>query len=183
MKSTEENSGTTETITELVTALSEGERTTYCEILRSAIIPITDFENHHSWSNECYTRNCLADTENFELILLCWQAGQFSPIHDHGGEECWVKIIDGDFKETIYTQNPNGNLERVRSNYAKTDDITYMTDTMGFHRLKNQSSQRSLSLHLYAKPIRNCQIFDEQSDTLVKKELFYDTMLLGDKQD
>jgi cysteine dioxygenase len=175
LKSIEQNPETIQTINELVTALSEGERTTFCEILRSAKIPISDFEDHQMWSKECYTRNCLADTPQFELILLCWEPQQFSPIHDHGGEECWVKIIDGDFKETIYNKNNKGNLTRIRTNFAKPNDITYMTDSMGFHRLKNESNKRGLSLHLYAKPIRNCQVFDENSDALVNKELSYDS--------
>jgi len=32
-----------------------------------------------------------------------------------------------------------------------------------------------MSLHLYAKPIRNCNIFNEVSKTFENKELDYDT--------
>ena len=63
------------------------------------------FEIFCSWSESTYTRNCIFENERFELILICWQSSQKTPIHDHGGEECWVKFIDGEFKETIYKSN------------------------------------------------------------------------------
>ena len=100
-----------------------------------------------------------------------------TPIHDHGGEECWVKIIHGEFKETIYKLDEAGELKTVKSVTAKTGDITYMIDFMGCHRLENIHSERSLSLHLYAKPIRNCQLFDENSKTFVSKNMSYDTCM------
>jgi cysteine dioxygenase len=109
------------------------------------------------------------------LILICWCEGQRTPIHDHGGEECWVKVIEGEFKETIYKQNEAGELNFVKSSISKSNEITYMKDFMGFHRLENLSNKRSMSLHLYAKPIRKCKMFDEKSGTFMNKDLVYDT--------
>ena len=57
---------------------------------------------------------------------------------------------------------------------SKPSDISYMIDSMGFHRLENIHNERSMSLHLYAKPIRNCQLFDENSKTFVSKKMSYD---------
>ena len=93
-----------------------------------------------------------------------------------GGEECWVKIIDGECRENIYEVNEVGDLKNVRSTVAKTNDITYMIDFMGYHNLENLSNKRSMSLHLYAKPIRNCKVYDETSKTFVKKDLVYSTI-------
>ena len=81
------------TINELITSLIEEERTEYDEIIRSIKIPSNSFNDFCSWSSETYTRNCIVQNEKFELILLCWEQGQSTPIHDHGGEECWVKVI------------------------------------------------------------------------------------------
>ena len=112
----------------------------------------------------------------FELVLLCWKAGQITPIHDHGGEECWVKIIDGEFKEVIYQLDDAEELKMVKSAVAKTNDITYMIDFMGFHSLENLSDKKSMSLHLYAKPIRSCNSYDEESGKLINRELVYTTV-------
>ena len=161
---------------ELITALSEEERTKYNDIIRSMKIPKSVFENFCSWSNESYTRNCIIENEKFELILLCWNVGQSTPIHDHGGEECWVKIIEGEFRETIYKKNEANELKIVKSAISKSNDITYMIDFMGFHCLENLSKGKSISLHLYAKPIRNCKIFDENSRKFVSKNMVYTTV-------
>ena len=164
-----------QSLDELITALSEGERTTYNHIIRSMKFPENAFENYCSWSDECYTRNCIVENEKFELILICWCEGHRTPIHDHGGEECWVKVIEGEFKETIYKKNEEGELVSVKSSISKQNEVSYMKDFMGFHQLENLSNKRSMSLHLYAKPIRACNVFDENLKTFVRKDLGYDT--------
>ncbi|NOQ74869.1 MAG: hypothetical protein GQ574_22840 [Crocinitomix sp.] len=176
MTSTEHTTETFQSLDELVSALSEGERTTYDNIIRSTNLPSSIYENFCSWSDKSYTRNCIIDTEKFELILLCWEPGQMTPIHDHGGEECWVKVISGEFRETIYQENEAGELTVVKSAVAKTNDITYMIDFMGFHSLENLSNERSMSLHLYAKPIRSCNSYDAISGEFVNKDLVYNTV-------
>ena len=165
-----------QSLNELVTALSEGERTTYNNIIRSMNIPSSVFNNYCSWSDDSYTRNCIVDNEKFEVILLCWEPGQKTPIHDHGGEECWVAVIEGEFKETIYQLNNDDELKVVKSAIAKTNDVTYMIDFMGFHRLENLSNKRSMSLHMYAKPIRSCNMYDEKSGKIISRELVYTTV-------
>lgn len=176
MNSSKQLPQTDQKLNDLITALSEGERTTFNDIIRSANLPKSAFEEYSSWSNECYTRNCIIENEKFELILLCWEKGQMTPIHDHGGEECWVKIIKGEFKETIYNADKNEGLSVIKSFISKPNDISYMIDFMGFHSIENLSNQRSMSLHLYAKPIRNCNIFDEESKQFLRKNLAYDTL-------
>ena len=176
MNSNEHIPSTFQSIDELVTALSEGERTKYNNIVRSIELPVSAFENYCSWSDESYTRNCIVDDEKFELILLCWEPGQITPIHDHGGEECWVRIIEGDFRETIYKDDAAGDLNKVKSSVAKANDVTYMIDFMGFHSLENLSNKRSMSLHLYAKPIRSCNMYDKNTGKLVNKDLVYNTI-------
>jgi len=176
LNSNDSNSKEIQSVDALITALTEEDCRNYMNIVRSVNIPSAAFEPFCSWSPEKYTRNCIVENEKFELILLCWEQGQVTPIHDHGGEECWVKIIQGTFKETIYKMDDNGELTPIRTGNSAVGDISYMIDFMGFHRLENTDSQRSLSLHLYAKPIKNCQMFDEASKKLVRKELVYTTV-------
>jgi cysteine dioxygenase len=85
-------------------------------------------------------------------------------------------VIEGEFKETVYKKDDEGELMVVKSSIAKQNDVTYMKDFMGFHRLENLSNKRSMTLHLYAKPIRTCNVFDENSKTFVNKNMGYDTI-------
>lgn len=176
MNFNEENQASHQSLNELVTALDEEERSTYSNIIRSIKLSSDIFEDYCSWSKESYTRNCIVENEKFELILLCWEKGQFTPIHYHGGEECWVKIIQGEFRETIYKEDESGELQAIKSSISKTGDVSYMIDFIGCHRLGNLSDERSMSLHLYAKPIRSCKIFDENSGKFVHKDMVYHTV-------
>ncbi|WP_115462177.1 cysteine dioxygenase [Winogradskyella aurantiaca] len=163
------------TLDDLITALLEEDKTTYNYLIKSISLEAKDFDAYTSWSKDCYTRNCVVNNEKFELVLICWGPGQMTPIHDHGGEECWVKVIEGELEEVIYKKNKNNDLVAVRSSISKPNQVTYMKDFMGFHSLQNVSESRSLTLHLYAKPISSCNILDEDSNTFVRTELFYHT--------
>lgn len=164
-------------INELVKELiDEEERTKFANIFHSIKIPSSVFKAYCTWSNETYTRNCIEENDQFELILLCWEKDQKTSIHDHNGEECWVKFIQGEFKESIFKEDELGGLELISSSISKTGDIAYISDNIGCHRLENISGNRSISLHLYAKPIRSCRIYDENSRKFIRKSLSYDTV-------
>ena len=167
---------TYQSLNELVSALTEEEKTDYNGIIRSTNLPSSIFEDYCSWSLESYTRNCIVENDKFELILLCWEKGQITPIHDHGGEECWVKVIKGELRETVYEVDEAGELSTLKSTISNTGDISYMIDFIGFHSLENLSDKRSMSLHLYAKPIRCCNTFDEALGKFISKDLVYNTV-------
>ena len=174
MTSKKETHKTYQSLSELVTILSNEESVNYADIFRSIELTEGAFEDCVSWSDESYTRNCIAENGKFELLLLCWEKGQATAIHDHGGEECWVKVIEGELSDTIYKVDKFGKFNDVSSNISKKGDVSYMADFIGFHRLENLSETRSMSLHLYAKPIKSCNTFDEGARKLVPKDLAYD---------
>jgi cysteine dioxygenase len=164
------------TLDKVVTALLEEDKATYSDIFNSIDLPENAFEPCSFWCSEKYTRNCIIENDEFELILICWEKGQITPIHDHGGEECWVKVVQGELKETIYKMDGAGELNKVKSSNLKAGDVSYMIDFMGCHCLGNLTGDRCMSLHLYAKPIRNCQLFDERTKKFTQKKLSYSTV-------
>lgn len=160
----------------LIELLLSNDVSTYHALGNRVAIPAKEFEDFSTWSEACYTRNCLYCNDSFELILLCWEPGQVTPIHDHGGEECWVKIVQGKFKETIYEANHNGEPVVQKVLFSTAGDLTYMVDQMGCHQLENISNTRAMSLHLYAKPITSCNIFVDDDATFQVKEMEYDAV-------
>jgi cysteine dioxygenase len=170
---------TTQTIqsfTELITTLSEEERTNYVEILHSLSIDPAEVDSYHSWSDKKYTRNCVVENDAFELILICWEPGQSTPIHDHGGEKCWVYVMEGAIKEILYDKVADGEPMVKRSTTSKVGDVSFISDVMGCHSLENPTDSRACTLHLYAKPIRNCNVYDESIGEFANRELSYDTV-------
>ena len=165
-----------QSLDELNTALSQTDKASYCDIIRAINFSLKELSKYSSWSEDYYTRNCIFNTDKFELILICWCKGHKTPIHDHGGEECWVKVISGQIEEVIYRKNENNKLTVLKTLVSKKNQVTYMKDFMGVHSLENISDKRSMTLHLYAKPIRKCNVFDEDSKTFINKEMVYHTI-------
>lgn len=71
-----------------------------------------------------YTRTLVGFDSHFVALLLCWEKGQRSPIHDHAGASCWVKMLAGDLEEVLYERSTDGKLEELQHTLfrAGTDD-------------------------------------------------------------
>lgn len=58
----------------------------------------------HRDKSRNYTRNLVDDGNGkyFNLMILCWNEGKSSPIHDHAGAHCIMKVLAGELTETQY---------------------------------------------------------------------------------
>jgi len=66
--------------------------------------------------SKLYTRNLVAtDDETFTLILMCWNAGKESPIHDHPCDGCWMHVCEGSVRETRYVKHDGSEALRCVS--------------------------------------------------------------------
>eukprot|EP01137_Pigoraptor_chileana_P001966 Opistho-2@40253 len=86
-----------------------------------------------------------------------------SSVHDHAGSHCIMKILDGEIRETLYDPPKDGvPLNATRVLDYKRDQVTYIHDKIGLHRVENVSHTKgALSLHLYSPPFEFCKTFDE----------------------
>ncbi|KAL3790894.1 hypothetical protein ACHAWO_010891 [Cyclotella atomus] len=115
-----------------------------------------------------YTRNLVAaDNETYTLLLLCWNPGKQSPIHDHPCDGCWVRVVEGSVKETRYEMDENDNSLSVTSvdTYEDNKAVSYINDYMGYHKVENPSANNpAVTLHLYCPPFEKCKIWLDPSD-------------------
>lgn len=166
-----------DTVEKLVTALDDcTTRRDYVKIASDLDLDSDELEDYSSWSEERYTRNCIARTDDYELLLLCWEEGQDTPIHCHGGEECWVNLVDGEITEDRFEIPEQDAPLLDHTSVMKPGDVSYMNDEMGIHQLKNTSSDRTMTLHLYVKPIDECRVFSDEDGSVLWKKLQYDTI-------
>ncbi|KAG8034005.1 hypothetical protein G9C98_008486 [Cotesia typhae] len=131
-----------------------------------------DWKKYAKFDRDRYTRN-LVDEGNgkFNLIVLCWNPAQGSAIHDHSDSHCVMKILQGQLIETLYTwprENPKypGKVavDELESNVLQTNDVCYINDSIGLHRMENPSkTEPAVSLHLYSPPYSSCNAFDRQT--------------------
>jgi cysteine dioxygenase len=163
-----------DSLEDLVEALDNAKKKDVPEILKSLQLKKEDLNKYASWATSDYTRNCVMRTDTYELILICWDANSETPIHDHGGQDCWVYQAAGELTEIRFAEE-NGDLVETNRMTLKPNGLTYMEDTMGYHQLINENKERGYTLHLYAKPIDECEVFNEDKQCFETKEMVYDT--------
>ncbi len=168
--------GKISSLAHLISALKYGY---YHEVLTQSddlVLSVEELQPYISWNDKRYTRNCIARDDYFELILLCWEKGQRTPIHNHDEQECWVKVIQGDFAESFYAYEPlTDSMKYVGTDIVAQHEVTSIEDQALYHSLENINRGRSMSLHLYMKPIAECLVYNKSNQKLELRSLQYDT--------
>jgi len=126
-----------------------------------------DWRQFAKFDTHKYTRN-LVDEGNgkYNLMILCWGEGMGSSIHDHSDAHCFVKILEGLFRETLYDWPvEEGDVPKKRCvNLYEKNQVTYINDTIGLHRMENPSHvEGTVTMHLYCPPFDHCRAFDERT--------------------
>ncbi len=146
-------------------------------ITPESLVPFTYFRE------DTYARNLIARTNNFELLVIAWLPKHRTPVHDHGGQRCWMWVDTGELTFATYdnapADKPDGPFPLVRQGPCETLGTStgvYIDDQMGIHSIANASKRPAISVHLYAGPIGKCRIYDETTKCFSWKELEYHTV-------
>lgn len=166
------------TLRELIDALHEAFKTDHVNIDEVQNLMASYRSNPLEWKKYAkfdryrYTRN-LVDEGNgrFNLMVLCWGEGHGSAIHDHANAHCIMKILQGELCETRYAWPSNNNemkeseeLQELKRNTLGLNEICYINDSLGLHRVENPSTVNpAVSLHLYSPPFSSCSVFNKQT--------------------
>jgi len=111
-----------------------------------------------------YTRNLIAtDHTTFTLVLMCWNPGKESPIHDHPCDGCWMRVCEGSVEEYRYNKDESTDTLICSSHFVyKTGQLAYITDSMGYHKVGNSNSLKAATtMHLYMPPIQKCKVWPD----------------------
>jgi cysteine dioxygenase len=148
----------------------------YAQLIKYIDLPIEELAPYTYWDKEEYTRNCVERTDDYELLLLCWDIGQKTPIHCHNEQECWVYVAQGEIEEVRYKWDGiSPQPEVISEGIAVRGNLSYMNDDMGYHTLENIGEGRAMSLHLYVKAITECTIWDDNQHDFIRKVQSYHT--------
>lgn len=137
-------------------------------------------EQHVDWrefalfSKDGYARNLVRASDLFELLVLCWQPGQVSPIHDHQGQRCWMAVLEGRIRERHFhlPGAGGGPLVSGRSRVFSPGSVAYIHDDIALHDIGPEGDP-GVTLHLYSAPIRECRIFDPETGAPTRRSLVY----------
>lgn len=145
------------------------------ELLRAYASGARDWERFAHFSPERYTRNLVEIGAEFELLVLCWESGTQSPVHNHEGQSCWMAVLSGEVEEIQYRfprAGAVGPLESIGSRTHPSASVTFIRDEVGLH-LVRPIVGRAVSLHLYARPIPECNVYCERTGTVERRRLEY----------
>jgi cysteine dioxygenase len=125
----------------------------------------SEISPHLHFTENRYARNLVHKTPHFEVLVLCWRAGQRSPIHDHGSSICTVYIVDGLLSADNYVKTPAGH---VRADYSEDfrPGSVLSIQTAEIHQVSNlQDSSDLVSLHFYLAPLENNFVYSVMQPT------------------
>ena len=135
-----------------------------------------DWRRFSLFDPSIYTRNLVGRNEHFEMLILCWNVGQQSPIHNHAGQNCWMAVLEGKVEETLFTPSGGerlGPLVQGPSRVYVPGRVGFINDDVALHRVRPPAGERGISLHLYAKPIDECLVYEESTGRVVPSRLVY----------
>lgn len=124
-------------------------------------------------SDARYTRNLIHKSQDFELILMCWGHGQYSAVHGHEGQKCWMRIEQGELEFSNYHDNNKEDPADLKKIDVKIGKKGFVDGPAYIHGVKNKSGKKAMSLHLYAKPFAECDIYDLDEHQIKKIALGY----------
>jgi len=120
---------------------------------------------YQHWSSEKYTRTRFYDGPRFEILVLCWNEGQMSPIHDHARSICSMLVLEGAATTTMFEVRDGALVEEATTVLAERQLTTVYGGDI--HRVGNPkgSGQRLITIHFYLPPIAEMLVWDEGDPT------------------
>ncbi len=127
-----------------------------------AEVPLTaeDLAAYLVFNPARYVRNRLYDGPSYQALVLCWRNGQRSPIHNHRGSNCGVKVLRGVATETLFARAPNGLIYATGSRDLAAGHVCASADD-DIHQVSNLQAGGAdlVTLHVYSPPLLRMEAF------------------------
>jgi cysteine dioxygenase len=152
-------------------------------VLQNHVRP-ESLEKYLYFSRGCYTRNLIFKNDLFECMTICWEIGQFSRIHNHRDQNCWMSAPIGRLK----VQNFRVEDRHALADYSGTCRLVptdiyemnagnpcYVNPLEPVHQVLNlaEYNQRAVSIHIYSKPFDSCEVYQLEKGTYGDVPLHY----------
>jgi cysteine dioxygenase len=128
--------------------------------LREEPLSAEELTSYMVFSRERYVRNRLHEGPAYQALVLCWRNGQRSPIHNHRGSNCGVKVLRGVATETQFTRAANGLVLPVSSRELPAGHTCASADD-DIHQMSNLQAGAAdlVTLHIYSPPLLRMEMF------------------------
>lgn len=141
---------------------------TVLDFMRRNTVDVSTLSSYLYFSREHYTRNLIQRTPLYELIAICWDVGQRSPIHNHRDQKCWMAMAYGKVEVhnfRLVNKDPGSHFcelqpsSRFLIEAGKPQEVD---PEEPIHRVSNPRSfgSRAVTLHVYSLPFDTCEVYD-----------------------
>ncbi|MCB9903869.1 MAG: cysteine dioxygenase family protein [Planctomycetes bacterium] len=130
------------------------------ELMRQLEVCCDDVSEAVVFKEECYCRNVLRVGAPYSALVLCWKDGQASPVHDHIGSSCGVRVLKGRGTERSFEPDDDGRMQQVGVTTFREGDVCASFDKKT-HEICNEAGDGSVlvTLHVYSPPLKNYHTF------------------------
>lgn len=142
-------------------------------VLDATPVACDEVARHINFSAHNYARNLVHAGPHHHLLVLCWRNGQRSPIHDHLGSRCVVRVLRGTMTETFFERAANGHIKAMSSRDVDAGGVVGGEDT-DIHQVSNlQAGDADLvTLHLYSPPLLTMGTYSLTDPTRGEEPMF-----------
>jgi cysteine dioxygenase len=177
------------TIQDLVTGLRKFPESAFrrndqiLHFLETTLVAPDTLAPYLNWDRQHYTRNLVDKTPFYELVAICWEAGQVSSVHNHRDQNCWMAVPVGRLLVDNYrviSQNVERGvccLETANSVEMNPEHPCAVDPLEPVHRVRNprEFNQRAVSLHVYSEPFDTCVVYSPEQGTCGVIKLHYNS--------
>ena len=124
------------------------------EALERCEVEYEDIASHVRFSERAYQRIPIRGGPWYQAWVMCWRNGQRSPIHDHKGSSCAVRVLHGTLTETLFEFAPNRHVKATFSRDVLPGGVIGGEDS-DLHQVSNlQAGNANLvTFHVYSPPL------------------------------
>ncbi|HWZ99342.1 MAG TPA: cysteine dioxygenase family protein [Candidatus Dormibacteraeota bacterium] len=152
-------------------------------ITRHHVRPET-LDKYCYFSKGCYTRNLIFKNDLFECMSICWEIGQFSRVHNHRDQNCWMSAPIGRLKvQNFRVEDRHASAVHSGTCRLVATDIyemnaanpVHVNPLEPVHQVLNLSeyNERAVSIHIYSKPFDSCEVYQLEKGTYGDVPLHY----------
>jgi cysteine dioxygenase len=153
------------------------------DFLRHTPVNPDTLARYLSWNGQHYTRNLIDKTSLYELVAICWEAGQASSVHNHRDQNCWMAVpvgrllvenfhlVSQELDAGVCELTPTDTLEMNPDHPCAVDPADPV------HRVLNPAgfNRRAISLHVYSRPFDTCVVYSPEQGKCGVIKLHYNT--------
>ncbi len=120
------------------------------ELVKKAQIIEQDLQPWADYSHPAldgYGRKLAFQTDKFEIMIMTWNPGDFSSVHNHGYTQWGAVQVFGEVMHQVYS-NAGDTFSVVKKEILKYGSIAKVNNAL-IHQMGNVTSKPYLTLHMY----------------------------------